>query len=234
MKNLVFQIFILIFIFFVSLTSIYSGTIIEQSEGSSNFDKIITTIVYFSANNMRTDDPENKATTISLLGEDIGYYISHKKKSYLKYKLSERFKNLSNTQMKDNENNHEELPPKRKIDIKKTDEKKTINGFKVVKINIMANNELIEEDWVTNDMDMTEVKNIIEKLKKQNPNVQYQNSEEYEITKAIENYGFPILSKRYSIFLDEKVEDFIEIKKIEKKNLKNNVFAPPSEYKEVK
>ncbi|MBI4651664.1 DUF4412 domain-containing protein [Candidatus Desantisbacteria bacterium] len=231
MENLKIKYFLINCIVFIMVCPVYvyPGIVIEQVERSTNFEGMINTVLFFSGNNMRMDDLENKTSTVSLFGEDTGYFISHKKKFYFRYKLSEKakeeMKNTGQNQEKPAEDSSSVIKNK-KIEVIKTSEKKVVNGFNVAKINIMVDNELVEEDWVTNDMDMTEVKNIIEKMKKLYST--QAGNEEDEIAKALEKHGFSILSKRYSTFLNnEKVEDVIEVIKVEKKALSNNLFGPP-------
>ncbi|MBI5206311.1 MAG: DUF4412 domain-containing protein [Candidatus Firestonebacteria bacterium] len=232
--NILFNYFCISLVFPISL---YAGVIIEQIEGSTNYSGTLNTVLYFSGDNMRTDELESNITTISRFREDTGYSVSHKKKTFIKYKLSEKARELTKIISQNSEKVIEDtsLPVKKQLKIIKTGDTKVINGFNVSRLNVIDDNKIIEEVWVTNDIDMSEVKNIIKKIKKQHelpPG--FNNNEEYEVSKAIEDNGFLILSKRYSEILGENLEDFIEVKKIEKKKLEDDIFLPPEEYRELK
>jgi predicted methyltransferase len=54
-----------------------------------------------------------------------------------------------------------------------------------------------------------------------------------EIYEKLKPYGFPILIKDHTITYGLGAIDRVEVKKIEKKELKNEVFLPPAGYQKV-
>ncbi|MGZ3538747.1 MAG: hypothetical protein ACXVAB_12035, partial [Thermodesulfobacteriota bacterium] len=54
-----------------------------------------------------------------------------------------------------------------------------------------------------------------------------------EIYEKLKPYGFPILVKDHAITHGLKAIDRVEVKKIEKKELKDDVFLPPAGYQKI-
>ena len=121
--------------------------------------------------------------------------------------------------------------PKRKITVKKTGESATINGFKTEKIQVFAGRELIEDHWVTQDADLKEAEKVMDWAAQGfSKEFRSEMKEGQEIYKKLKPYGFPIVIKDYSITYGLKPMDVMEVKKIERRELKDDTFSPPSGY----
>ncbi len=203
-----------------------AGVAIEQMvkdmEGRAS-----TVFLYFSENQFRTDHPEGGLATIIDFKNDRMVMIDHRSKSYAETKLSQWQREIAN-RLK------EEAPaikPKaRKIVVKKTGETATINGFRTEKIQILAEGELIEENWVTRDVAMEEIGEVMDRIAQGfSKEFRSEMREGQEIYEKLKPYGFPILIKDYTIAYGLGM-DVLEVKKLEKKELKEEVFLPPNGY----
>jgi len=207
-----------------------AGVIVEQVmrdvEGRAS-----TVLIYFSEDRLRTDHPEGGLTTILDFKEDRMVMIDHRSKSYVETRFSEWEKEVSK-RLK------EEFPgvkPKaRKIVVRKTGEMAFINRFRTEKIQIIADGELIEENWVTRDVDMGEIEKVMDKVAQGfSKEFRSEMREGREIYEKLKPYGFPILIKDYTLTHGLKAIDVLEVKKIEKRELENEVFFPPSGYQRI-
>ena len=125
-------------------------------------------------------------------------------------------------------------PKTRKILVRKTGEKATINGFRTEKIEILADGELIEENWVTRDVDMEEIGKVMERVAQGfSKDFRSEMKEGREIYEKLKPHGFPILIKDYTITYGLKGSDVLEVKKIERKELKDEIFLPPPDYQRI-
>jgi hypothetical protein len=207
-----------------------AGVVIEQvmkdMEGRAS-----TIFLYFSDNRLRTDHPEGGVTTIMDFKSDRMVMIDHRSKSYVETKFSQWEKEVSKQLKK-------ELPgiktKPRKILVRKTGETANINGFRTEKIQILADGELMEENWVTRDVDMEEIGKVMERIAQGfSKDFRSEMKEGREIYEKLKPYGFPILVKDYSMTYGLKAIEVLEVKKIEKKELKDEVFSPPTGYERI-
>lgn len=207
-----------------------AGVVIEQvvRDREGNASKVI---VSFSESRFRSDHPHGGLTTIIDFKEDRMVMIDHISKHYVEVKFSRWEKEIAE-RLK--ESVPDTQPKSRKIVIKKMDETSTINGFRTEKVQIIADGELIEENWVTRDVALEEVEKVMDKValgfSKQFKTEMKEGREIYEKVKAL---GFPILVKDYTIAHGLGGIDVLEVKKIEKKELKEEVFLPPKGYQRV-
>ena len=222
--------FIPVFLLILMVQECLAGVVIEQvvRDREGNASKVI---MYFSESSFRSDHPNGGLTTMIDFKEDRMVMIDHISKHYVEVKFSlwerevaERLKkSVPDTQ-----------PKSRKIVIKKTEETSTLNGFRTKKVQIIADGELIEENWVTRDVAFEEVEEVMDKvalgLSKQFKTEMKEGREIYEKVKAL---GFPILVKDYTIAHGLGGVDVLEVKKIEKKELKEEVFLPPKGYQRI-
>jgi len=122
----------------------------------------------------------------------------------------------------------------RKIIVKGTGETATINGFRTEKIEIIANGELIEENWVTRDVDLKDVENVMDKIALVfSKEFRTEMKESREIYNKVKTFGFPILVRDYTITYGLRGMDVLEVKKVEKKGLMDEIFFPPSGYQKI-
>jgi hypothetical protein len=83
--------------------------------------------------------------------------IDHPSRVYVEVKFSLWEKNVAERLKK----SMPEIKPKeRKITVRGTGEKALINGFQTEKVEIRADGQLIEENWMTRDADIQEVEKV--------------------------------------------------------------------------
>jgi hypothetical protein len=219
-------IFSLIFLSQECIAGMVIEQVIKNMEGRAS-----TVFLYFSENQFRTDHPEGGLTTIMDFKSDRMVMVDHRSKSYAETKFSQWEKEVAKRLKK-------ELPnikaKQRKILVRKTDETTIINGFRTEKIQILADGELIEENWVTRDVDMEEIGKMMERIAQGfSKDFRSEMKEGREIYEKLKPYGFPILIKDYTLTYGLKAIDVLEVKKIERKELKDEVFSPPNGYERI-
>jgi len=219
-------IFSLIFLSQECVAGVAIEQVVKDNEGRAS-----TVFLYFSENQFRTDHPEGGLATIIDFKNDRMVMIDHRSKSYVETKFSLWEKEVAK-RLK------EEFPsvkPKvRKIVIRKTGETAVINGFRTEKIQILADGELIEENWVTRDVGMEEIGKVMDKIAQGfSKEFRSEMKEGREIYEKLKLYGFPILIKDYTLTHGLKAIDVLEVKKIERKELKDEVFTPPIGYERI-
>jgi hypothetical protein len=207
-----------------------AGVVIEQvvRDREGNASKVI---MYFSESKFRSDHPDGGLTTMIDFKEDRMVMIDHLSKHYVEVKFSQWEREVSGRLKKSIPDTH---PKSRKIVIKKTGETPTLNGFRTEKVQIFAAGELIEEHWVTGEVMLEEVEKVMDKValgfSKEFKTEMKESREIYEKIKAL---GFSILVKDFTITHGLGGVNVLEVKKIEKKELKDEVFLPPQGYQRV-
>jgi hypothetical protein len=207
-----------------------AGVVIEQvvRDREGNASKVIMS---FSESRFRSDHPDGGLTTMIDFKEDRMVMIDHISKHYVEVKFSqwerevaERLKkSVPDTQTKS-----------RKIVIKKTGETPTVNGFRTEKVQIFADGELIEENWVSRDVALEEVEKVMDKVALGfSKEFKIEMKEGREIYDKIKVFGYPILVKDYTITHGLGGVDVLEVKRIEQRELEDEVFLPPKGYQRV-
>lgn len=219
-------IFWLIFLSQECVAGVAIEQVVKDVEGRAS-----TVFLYFSENQFRTDHPEGGLATIIDFKNDRMVMIDHRSKSYVEIKFSQWEKEVA----KRLKGEAPEIKPRaRKILVRKTGETAIINGFRTEKIQILADGELIEENWVTRDVDMEEIGKVMERIAQGfSKEFRSEMKEGREIYEKLKLYGFPILINDYTITYGLKAIDVLEVKKIERKELKDEVFSPPSGYERI-
>ena len=207
-----------------------AGVVIEQQVKDPE-GKPTQVTLYYSENQLRTDHPESGQTTILDFKGDRIMLIDHPSKSYFLMKLSEWEKEMANQLRK---NNPAIRPRERVITVRRTRETAKINGFNTEKIQVLADGELIEEHWMTKDIDIGEANRVMERATQQfSEEFRSELKEGREIHRKLEPYGFSILLKDYTLTSGLQAIDILEVKKIEKKEVKTEVFLPPTGYQRM-
>ncbi len=211
-------IFLLIFLSQECVAGVAIEQVVKDMEGRAS-----TVFLYFSENQFRTDHPEGGLATIIDFKNDRIVMIDHRSKSYAETKFSQWEKEVANRLKRE----APVIKPKaRKIVIRKTGETASINGFRTEKIQILADGELIEENWVTRDVAMEEIGKVMDRIAQGfSKEFRSEMKEGQEIYEKLKSYGFPILIKDYTIAYGLGM-DVLEVKKLEKKELKEEVFLP--------
>jgi hypothetical protein len=219
--------------FILLLGESVAGVVVEQivrdPEGmASRVD------LYYSGARLRTDRPARGMTTVMDFKEDRLILIDHRSKWYVEVILSQWKKEMADRLKKERLNVKSK---KRKLTLKKTAEKRALNGFQTEKVQILADGELIEEDWVTLDVDLKEIDQVMEKVARGDSSNMWLESKEggegKEIYGLVRPHGFPILVKDYGLVYGLSGIDVLEVKRITREDLKDEVFAPPADYRRV-
>jgi len=222
--------FIPILLLILMFQECLAGVVIEQMvrDREGNASKVI---MYFSEIRFRSDHPNGSLTTMIDFKEDRMVMIDHLSKHYVEVIFSQWEREVAKRLKKSVPATQ---PKSRKIGIKKTGETPTLNGFRTEKVQIFADKELIEENWVTRDVSLEEVEKVMDKValgfSKEFKTEMKEGREIYEKIKAL---GFPILVKDYTVTHGLGGVDVLEVKKIEKRELKDEVFLPPKGYQRV-
>jgi hypothetical protein len=207
-----------------------AGIVIEEvnKEVDGSTSKVIR---YFSGSQFRTDHPEGGVTIIIDFKEDRMVMIDHRSKTYVETQFSKWEKEIEENVKK----SISKIKPKeRKIVVRRTGEKAYINAFQTEKIEIRVNGELVEENWVTKDVDMGEAEKVMEKVARSfSKDIRSGMKEGREIYEKLKAYGFPILIKDYTMTYGLGSIDVSEVKRLEKKELGEEIFLPPSDYKRI-
>jgi len=222
---------LLVFLFlFWSSQECLAGVVIEQvvrdREGTPS-----RALLFFSDYRFRTDHQERGMTTILDLKGDGLTMIDHRSKSYVEVKLSQWEREVAKQLKKE----FPGIKPKeRKIVVRKTGRTAVINGFQTEQIEVLADDELIEENWVTRDVEMKEIESVMDRVAQGfSKDFRLEMKEGREIYQKLKPYGFTILTKDHAVTHGLRAIDRVEVKKIEKKELKDDVFLPPAGYQKV-
>jgi hypothetical protein len=208
----------------------FAGVVVEQVVKDQ--DGVPSkTLLYLSATQYRTDHQERGLTTILDFKGDRLVMIDHRSKNYVEVKLSQWERDVAKQLKK-------ESPgvklKKRDIIVKKTGKKAIINGFQTEQVEIRAEGELIEENWVTRDVEMKEIEPVMDRVARVfSKDLRLEMKEGREIHEKLKPFGFPVLIKDYTMTYGLGAIDRVEVKKIEKKDLREEVFLPPSGYQRI-
>jgi len=189
------------------------------------------TLLHLSDHQYRTDHLERGLTTILDFKEDRLVMIDHRSKNYVDVKLSQWERDVAKKLKKESPG---VKPKKREIIVRKTGKTAVINGFQTEQVEILAGGELIEENWVTRDVEMKEIEPVMDRLAQVfSKDFRHEMKEGREIYQKLKPHGFPVLIKDYTMSYGLGAIDRVEVKKIEKKELKEEVFLPPPGYQKI-
>jgi hypothetical protein len=207
-----------------------AGVVVEQvvKDKEGRASKVV---LYFSENRFRTDHQESGLSTIIDFREDQMVMIDHRSKGYIEVKFSRWEKEISERLKKDLPSTR---PRKKKITVRKSGETAIINRFQTEKIEVLADGKLIEENWVTREVNMEEMGKVMDKLAQGfSKEFKSEMREGREIYEKLKPYGFPILVKDYSITYGLEPIEVLEVIKLERKDLREEVFLPPISYERI-
>jgi len=207
-----------------------AGVVVEQvvrdRDGISS-----RALLYFSDSRFRADhEPRGMTTILDFKGDGL-MMIDHRSKSYVEVKLSQWEREVAKRLKKE----FPRIKPKeRKIAVRKTGRTAVINGFQTEQIEVLADDELIEENWVTRDVEMKEIEKVMDRVAQGfSKDFRLGMKEGREIYEKLKPYGFPILIKDHAVTYGLGAIDRVEVKKIEKRELKDDVFLPPADYQKI-
>jgi len=185
----------------------------------------------YSGDQFRTDHPEGGVSTIIDFKGDRIVMIDHPSRSYIEIKFSRWEKEVAERLKK---SMPEIKPQERRITVRGTGEKALINGFQTEKVEILADGELIEENWMTRDVDFREVEKVMERVAKGfSKDFKVEMKEGREIYEKLKSYGIPILIKDYTLTYGLGPINVMEVRKVEKRDLGGEVFLPPTGYQRI-
>jgi hypothetical protein len=208
----------------------FAGVVVEQvvrdRDGTPS-----KALLYISDHQYRADRQETGMTTIMDFKEDRLVMIAHRSKSYVEVKLSLWEKEMAKRLKKESPGLR---PTERKITVKRTGRTAVINGFQTEEIQVLAEGELIEENWVTRDVEMKEIQQVMDRVVKEfSRDYRPEMKEGLEIHEKLRPYGYPVLVKDHAITYGLGALDRVEVKKMEKRELKEDVFLPPPDYQKI-
>lgn len=188
-------------------------------------------IRYFSEDRFRTDHPDGGLSTIIDFKGDLIIMIDHFSRTYVDIKFSRWEKEVAEQLKKS-------MPGmksrEKKISVNGTGEKALINGYQTEKVEIRADGELVEEDWMTRDVDIREVEKVMERVAKGfSKDFKHEMKEGREIYEKLKAYGIPILIRDYTLTYGLGPINVMEVIKIEKKELKGETFVAPAGYQRI-
>jgi hypothetical protein len=229
-KNLFFMgllvTFLSILAFHESMAGVVAEQVVRDREGSPS-----KVLLYFSDDRFRTDHPESGLTTVLDFKEDRFVMIDHRSKSYVEIKLSQWEKEMARRLKQEFPG---VKPKERKIVVRRTWRKAVINGFQTEQIEILAGGELLEENWVTRNKETELIEKVMDRVARGfSKDFRLETKEGQEIYEKLKPYGFPILVKDYTITYGLAAIDRVEIKKMEERELKDEIFLPPAGYQRI-
>ena len=218
--------FTLLLMFQECLAGIVVEQVVRDREGSPS-----KAFLYFSEYRFRTDHREGGLTTIMDFRADRLVMIDHRSKSYVEVKLSEWEREVARRLKQEFPG---VKPKERKIIVRKTGKTAVINGFQTEQIEVVTGGELIEENWMTRDVEMKEIEQVMDRVAQGfSKDFRIEMKEGREIYEKLKSYGFPILIKDYTMTHGLGAIDRVEVKKMEKKELEKELFLPPSGYQKI-
>jgi hypothetical protein len=209
------------------LAGVMIDQVMKDREGRSS-----RVTLYFSGERLRTDDVDHGLTTIMDFKGDRMVMVDHRAKNYIDVKFSQWEKEVAEQFKKDLS---AVQPRARRIVVRRAGETATINGFRTEKVEVFADGERIEENWLTRDIDMSEIEKVMERVSRGfSPEFRSQMAEGREIYEKLKPYGFPILVKDFAVTAGSEGMSVLEVKKLEQKELSEELFLPPKGYDRVK
>jgi hypothetical protein len=229
-KNLLFIGSLVAFLSALAFHECRAGVVAEQvvrdREGSPS-----KVMLYFSKDRFRTDHPEGGLTTILDFKEDRFVMIDHRSKSYVEVKLSQWEKEMARRLKQEFPG---VKPKERKIVVRRTGQKAVMNGFQTEQIEILAGGELLEENWVTRSKETEEIEKVMDRVAHGfSKDFRLGTKEGREIYEKLKPYGFPILIKDYTMTHGLAAIDRVEVKKMEERELRDEIFLPPAGYQKM-
>lgn len=208
----------------------FAGVVVEQVVRDQNGIPS-KTVLYLSSHQYRTDHQERGLTTILDFKRDRLVMIDHGSKNYVEVKFSEWEKEVAKRLKKESPG---VKPKKRKIIVRKTGKTAVINGFQTEQVEIFAGGELIEENWMTRDVEMKEIEPVMDRVAQVfSKDLRHEMKEGREIHEKLKPFGFAVLIKDYTTTYGLGAIDRVEVKKMEKKELKEEIFFPPAAYRRI-
>lgn len=210
-----------------ALAGMVIGQILKNKDG--NPSKVV---YYFSEHQFRTDHDDAGLSTIMDFKGDRLVMIDHRSKKYVEVKLSQWEKETAKQLKK-------EFPgmkksKERRISVRATGRTAVINGFSTEQVEILADNERIEENWMTRDVEIKQIQKVMDRVAQGfSKEFRTEMKEGREIYEKLKPFGFPILVRDYETSFGLGAIDRVEVKTVEKRELEESLFHPPAGYQEV-
>ncbi|MCK4311590.1 MAG: DUF4412 domain-containing protein [Candidatus Cloacimonetes bacterium] len=248
-----------LFLAFITLlltSQAFAGWVMEEVSSYGESEKT-TDIRYIQQNKMKSVGSE---TFIVDLEKGIFYFIVPEREAYWSgtpeefRKLMEEGQKMMKEQqlesmtpeqreaykqyMKTREEETKTVPPKQKVEVKKTSEKAKIAGYSGQKYEVWVDGKLKEDVWVCADIkpqDEIDIKKLVQffetMYKSDEDEGSYKSSPEYKKIAIYGEKGANLKSITYDEYGMEK--SVSETVKIEKKNIPDSEFEVPKNYKKL-
>ena len=207
------------------------GVVVIEQVMRERGGKVSKATLSFSDQRFRTDQEEGGSTVIIDFRKDLMILVNHQLRTYTEMKFSQWEKEVARLLKMESSGVKSKT---RKIVVKRTEEKVIVNGFHTEKIDIVADGELIEENWVTRDVNLADVEKLMERVARSfSKDFGVEMKEGREIYEKLKPYGFPVLVRDYSMTVTRAPIDRLEVTRIERVDLKEDVFLPPNLYQQT-
>lgn len=178
-------------------------------------------VIHFREDSVRLDLGKEQSSTIIDLNANLVLVIDHGEKSYAQFSLNV-WKTMPGVQ--------QPLPEKLALKVKKTGERKLINGFPTSKVEIYDQDRLVEELWVTQDSRFAELERIAKRWERK-----FQESFLGKIAGgrelALDIGGFPVMTVSHGG--PGGVVTRSEVKRVSVGKLPDHMFGPPKGYSQL-
>jgi hypothetical protein len=189
----------------------FAGVTVEQVVRDQD-GAVSKALLHLSDHQYRTDHQERGLTTVLDFKEDRLLMIDHRSKNYVEVKISQWERDVAKRLKKESPG---VKPKDRKIIVRKTGKTAVINGFQTEQVEILAGGELIEENWVTRDVEMKEIEPVMDRVAQGfSKDFRHEMKEGREIYERLKPFGFPVLIKDYTMTYGLSAIDRVEVKKI--------------------
>ena len=248
-----------LFLAFITLflaSQAFAGWVMEEMSSYGEEQKT-TDIRYIQQNKMKS---VGSKTTIVDLEKGIFYFIVPEREAYWsgtpeefrklmeegqKMMKEQQLKSMTPEQreaykqyMKTREEEVKTVPPKQKVEVKKTSEKAKIAGYSGQKYEVWVDGKLKEELWICADImpqDEIDIKKLVQffktMYKSDEDEGSYESSPEYKKIAIYGEKGANLKSLTYDEYgMEESVSETV---KIEKKNIPDSEFKVPKNYKKL-
>lgn len=206
-----------------------AGVYIEEI--NRDLERVTKVIRYFSNHQFRTDLPEYGVSTIIDFKNDRMTIIYHPIKRYEEIRFSQWEKGEAERVKKSQK---EKERRGRKVEVRNTGEVAIINGFRTEKVQLFIDGELVEENYMTKEIEAGEMEKVMERIAKLfMKDLRREMREGQEIYMKLKAHGFPVLIKDYQLTYGLSPIVVMEIIKFEKREFKEEVFLPPPNYQRI-
>ena len=204
----------------------WAGTVIDQNM-IDVWGKKSGLVLFYSKKRLRIDQKDGKLSTIMDFRKDRIVILDHPSRTYVSYPFSWWEKQVSQKIQGD------QRTQSREIRVESTGAERLINGFKTRQIHVFIDNALIQDCWVTQDVNLEEMFTAIkEGVGRLTGLSEAEMAEKEEIYRKIIGWGFPILTHEYQQIGQSTLREIAIVNRVETRMLTKGLFGPPRGYKQ--